>query len=332
MKHLKLLEEYARDRIRKREREAFDNRSVASKKREYDANSILKKIKNKFPKEEFIIDDYYDKAKCVFLHTDHTSLLNSWNRDSNNYNDGLNKDFAEWLTNNKLKWTWRTAKGRNWWDGIQITPTDFQGLYWYYGDIDEPPKKIISEDKSFIDKIIKIFNNYGYNVYEPEDVIENDRDGSDRNIVELNEGGMIFRFEIMKETFANSKSAEKQIKDKINKYIQIIIRYYSLIKTIYDYCETIAEGPLWTMCGGGMQLQQFYGDDNGYICIQYLAMEDVEEDKYIGSLTVQGSRSKKMKIKKTEIIENSKNIEIPEDIQKRIYDYNLKKNLKKYNL
>jgi hypothetical protein len=148
MKYLKLLEECAKDRVKKRERETFDNRSMISKNREYNVNSILKKIQKQFPKEKFIIDDYYKSAKCVFLHADHTSLLNSWNRDSYNYKDGLNKDFAEWLIKNKLNWTWRTEKGRDWWDGIQITPKDFQGLYWYYGEpIEENIKKIkIPED------------------------------------------------------------------------------------------------------------------------------------------------------------------------------------------
>ena len=44
MKYLKLLEEYAKDRVKKRERETFDNRSMISKNREYNVIIITSLI------------------------------------------------------------------------------------------------------------------------------------------------------------------------------------------------------------------------------------------------------------------------------------------------
>jgi hypothetical protein len=85
---------------------------------------------------------------------------------------------------------------------------------------------------------------------------------------------MRFRFDIMK-----GENTKKQINEKFNKLIESLSRHQDKIEAVYKFCETIAEGPLWTFCGGGMQLQQFYGDDDGYICILYLDMEDEKENE-----------------------------------------------------
>jgi len=99
----------------------------------YDADNVLKLLKKKYPKAKFKKRKYYDKAECVFLSEEHDGgLLNSWNRDSNSYNDGLEIEFAKFLKEHGLKWYWHSEEGRTHWDGIEIIPTDYKGYTEYY--------------------------------------------------------------------------------------------------------------------------------------------------------------------------------------------------------
>jgi hypothetical protein len=276
MKLIKLYEEYASERAFKRRRESFFNLDEESKKK-FSAEFIIKKLKRKYPKEKFTIVPYYDtKAKVAFLSTD-SRLLNSWNRDSDRYEDGLNKDFAKWLKSNDLDWSWHNEEGRTWWDGITISPKDFEYMKWYYCEEPLRFKTNSRIENSYLIKVIEEFKKQGLDVSEPEDDIEYNYDeGSDRICVEMIKYGMRFRFYIMKERHGGT--VKNQVEEKINKYEQTMKRHFHLIKEVYDYCVTVAEGPLCTMCGGGLQLQQFYEDDNGYIAILYLDMEDDKEN------------------------------------------------------
>ncbi len=99
----------------------------------YDADNVLKLLKKKYPKAKFIKQKYYDVAECVFLSTDHDgNLLNSWNRDSDSYDDGLVKEFAKFLKEHGLKWYWHSKESFSHWDGIEIIPTDYKGYEEYY--------------------------------------------------------------------------------------------------------------------------------------------------------------------------------------------------------
>lgn len=191
------------------------------------------------------------------------------------------------------------------------------------------------KEKNEIKDIIKIFKDFGYDVY----FIKND---GDRYNFEMIEGGMRNRFYVMKR-WINSTEPIEQIKRIINKYVQISVRYYKIVKALYDYCETIAEGELWTMSSGGMQLQQFYGDDKGYIVILYLSMENDDENTWthsssrIGSITPQGDRNeKKFKDFNWENMKNENAVtklsDLPKSLQKKVDDYLMRKNVKKYNL
>lgn len=327
MKYLRIYE-YAEQRSKKRRREAFDKKSDAVKKNQYDANVILKKIKKQYPNEDFTIINHYDTiAKCVFL-SDHSNLLNLWNRDSYRYVDGLDKEFAKWLKSKKLRWSWHSPRGEMRWDGITITPEDFEGILWYYNHTEKEKEYNIRKDRSSLESAIQAFKELGYDVYDP-DVKENDSDYSDRDIVELYEGDMKIRFNIIRST-----SAKQQVKEDDNKYIQTLIRYYEPVKAVYDYCETIAEGPLWTLCGGGAQLQQFYGDDNGYLCILYLGMENDENDTNIIGFVPQSKYKSKFKNFKISEIKSFKTTyeKLPSDVKERVDNYLMKKNTEKYNI
>lgn len=336
MKYLRIYEEYAEDRSKKRRREAFDKKSDAVKKNQYDAKSIMKKLKTQYPEENFTIIDYYDTiAKCVFL-SDNSILLNSWrrgDRDNNKYDDGLEKKFADWLKSKKLSWNWHSPDSKTYWDGITITPNDFKGILWYYNQPEEEKIYTIREDRSSLEDAINAFKELGYDVYDPG-VRENDSDYNDRDIVELDEGGMKIRFNMMRNRTGRD-SLENQVIDDHYKYIQTLIRYYKPVKAVYDYCETIAEGPLWTICGGGMQLQQFYGDDNGYLCILYLGMLEDENDFRCGYLVTQQNKNKSkfknLKISKIKKLKTSY-ANLPSDVKNRIDDYKMKKNVDKYNI
>jgi hypothetical protein len=184
MNKLKLYEEFAEDRAERRRREAFDQMDDATKKKKYSAEEQLKKIQKAFPNEEFSIADYYDDSKCVFL-KDTSSLLNSWNRDSNQYNDGLDKDFARWLKKNKYEWNWHSPKGQTYWDGIQIIPEDFEGFYWYYGTYNSV-KKLRNDDinKTVLKSAEKFKEITGLDVY-PSEVRDNYYLSSDRDTLEI---------------------------------------------------------------------------------------------------------------------------------------------------
>lgn len=55
MNRIKLYENFAEDRAKQRRREAFDKLDDATKKKIYDADVQLKKLKRNFPKEYFVI-------------------------------------------------------------------------------------------------------------------------------------------------------------------------------------------------------------------------------------------------------------------------------------
>lgn len=132
---------------------------------------------------------------------------------------------------------------------------------------------------------------------------------------------MKFRFNILR-----NNNIYTQINNEIHKFNLTIDKHLPLIKKIYEYCETIADCPLWTLCGGGMQLQQFYGDDNGYIGVLYLDMMD--NNKYINPniFTFQiNGKENEIKFKKF----NYKKIANNKEVQDF---YNLKNNMNKYNL
>jgi hypothetical protein len=57
----------------------------------------------------------------------------------------------------------------------------------------------------------------------------------------------------------------------------IIERHHDKIKQVYDYCVNLDVGDIWILCGGGSQLQAFFGNHTGYLAILYLDMEDINE-------------------------------------------------------
>lgn len=52
-----------------------------------------------------------------------------------------------------------------------------------------------------------------------------------------------------------------------------IQRHHSLVKSVYQHCKTLGVGDVWVMCGGGAQLQAFFGNRKGYLAILYLTLE-----------------------------------------------------------
>lgn len=68
------------------------------------------------------------------------------------------------------------------------------------------------------------------------------------------------------------------------KHREIMIkRYHGLIKQVYEYCVSLNAGDIWVMCGGGAQIQAFFGNKTGYLGILYLGMENEkdEESEYV---------------------------------------------------
>lgn len=77
---------------------------------------------------------------------------------------------------------------------------------------------------------------------------------------------------------------------------QTIERHHDHVKAVYDYCLAQGFGPVWAMCGGGSQLQVFFGHKEGYIAILYLTLKHEpyeatdEEDSAAHVLQVQSGK------------------------------------------
>ncbi len=72
----------------------------------------------------------------------------------------------------------------------------------------------------------------------------------------------------------------------------IIERYHAKVKAVYEYCMAQDLGDIWVMCGGGMQLQVFFGNRKGYVAILYLDLEDLgEQERLADYLTAVGNKS-----------------------------------------
>lgn len=59
----------------------------------------------------------------------------------------------------------------------------------------------------------------------------------------------------------------------------MIERHHDIIKAIYQYCQNADIGDVWVLSGGGMQLQAFFGNSEGYLGILYLTLEDLEKNQ-----------------------------------------------------
>lgn len=56
----------------------------------------------------------------------------------------------------------------------------------------------------------------------------------------------------------------------------IIQRHHEKIKAVYNYCKALDVGDVWVLCGGGAQLQAFFGNKEGYLAILYLDLVEIE--------------------------------------------------------
>ncbi|GBG14840.1 TonB-dependent receptor [Novimethylophilus kurashikiensis] len=52
----------------------------------------------------------------------------------------------------------------------------------------------------------------------------------------------------------------------------IIERHHTIVKQMYEFCTSLNVGGIWVLCGGGTQLQAFFGNDTGYLGVLYLSM------------------------------------------------------------
>jgi hypothetical protein len=65
-------------------------------------------------------------------------------------------------------------------------------------------------------------------------------------------------------------------------YTMMINRHHAQIKAVYNHLiQNFGEelGDVWVMCGGGGQLQAFFGNRTGYLGILYLTLEDMDDQE-----------------------------------------------------
>lgn len=55
-----------------------------------------------------------------------------------------------------------------------------------------------------------------------------------------------------------------------------IKRHHRMVKAIHEHCELTTGADVWVLCGGGSQLQAFFGNRSGYLAILYLPMGDLD--------------------------------------------------------
>lgn len=302
MKHLKIFEDFdglsRHQRNYQRKKAEFDAMSDKDKKKSYDANTILRLMRKNFPTEKFSIQKMFhnidNNAKAVFMEPYGGSgkYLNYWNKDSFGEN-GVKKEFVDFLHANKLDFHWDEVNREH---GIMITPKDFTGHYMYYGSSEEPKLKIANKNYDEIKMVIQAFKEYAnLDVVEADNGFDYNDEGKDRYEFDTTIDGMNFRVYVMK-TGRKSLSYKDQILRSLNKIQQSLKRHEASIKEVYEYCKKVADGPVWTLAGGGAQLQQFYGDDHGYMATLYLDMEDADQNDKPGArndktLAVEGSRN-----------------------------------------
>ena len=60
-----------------------------------------------------------------------------------------------------------------------------------------------------------------------------------------------------------------------------IERHHPMVKAVYEHCVNAGIGDVWVLCGGGSQLQAFFGNAKGYLGILYLDLEDLKEHQQV---------------------------------------------------
>lgn len=63
----------------------------------------------------------------------------------------------------------------------------------------------------------------------------------------------------------------------------IIERHHHKVKTIFEHAQARSSTPIWVLCGGGSQLQAFFGSVDGYLAILYLDLQDLQEHVVLAS-------------------------------------------------
>jgi len=322
LKEYKIFEHYASDRMKRSRYEKWSELSDSKKYEKYDAEGQFKKITKKWDKgvpswtedeSYWSIREYlkgYTKSVTKAVHLSATSdLLNRWKlmEDDWKYTKGVEKKFSKWLKQNNYDISWDSEH-----NGIYIIP-HYEGLYWYYEELagvkpDLARDRKVRPDKNNkdIEEIIRLFKKNGFNVTEPPDSITNDGEYRDRYEFNYEYDNMTIRFYLLKNNstpfirganpaFKGGTTYKNAVKQKIIDFEQHILRYSEDIKYVYEYCKDIAEGDLWSMPGGGAQLQQFYGDDDGYICILYMGMRNDPNDDSVCFVQSEGKNEKKFK-------------------------------------
>jgi hypothetical protein len=72
---------------------------------------------------------------------------------------------------------------------------------------------------------------------------------------------------------------KRDVQHTVTRRALIIERHHAKIKAVYEYCQSLGVGDIWVMCGGGAQLQAFFGNQSGYLAILYLDLEDIESQE-----------------------------------------------------
>ena len=76
-----------------------------------------------------------------------------------------------------------------------------------------------------------------------------------------------------------------------------IARHHAKVKAIYDYCQNLGVGDIWVLCGGGAQLQAFFGNKTGYLAILYLDLEDLgEQERMADYLALCGNKTHTLQV------------------------------------
>jgi hypothetical protein len=123
-----------------------------------------------------------------------------------------------------------------------------------------------AEAKQTDEQRIEMYSNYGLEVTVPKG-----RCGFSENLMCAAHDGVPYCVDDHGHFF--KEQDDSSIKHSILHRELMIERHHDKIKQVYEYCTTLDRGDIWVLCGGGVQLEAFFGCRNGYLATLSLSLE-----------------------------------------------------------
>lgn len=155
-------------------------------------------------------------------------------------------------------------------------------------ELDAHKKYLEIESTDQIERLQHMFKDYGL------DVVETKGNGRKRDLVTCEYDGVPYSLALWD---GHGGIDPSKIQHSVLHYTLMVNRHHAQIKVVYDHLiQNFGEelGDVWVMCGGGGQLQAFFGNRTGYLGILYLTLENMDDQERLtdnGYLAACGNES-----------------------------------------